>query len=70
MKSDLDKLIDKHFPVVEVDWTVPEVDWNIPEVDWNVPEVNWTELDTFYTKKKESESDKSDTIKKDRNCTN
>lgn len=64
MKSDLDKLIDKHFPVIEVEWTVPEVDWKMPEIDWNIPEVKWTELDKLDTKKKESKSNKSDTIKK------
>jgi predicted DsbA family dithiol-disulfide isomerase len=52
MKSDLDKMIDKYFPVVEVDWKPFEIDWNIPAVDWSVPELDWTK------------SNESDTIKK------
>ena len=48
----------------EVDWTPIEVDWNIPEIDWTIPEIDWTLLDTFSTKKEESKSDESDTIKK------
>ena len=66
MKSNLDKLIEKHFPVMEVEWKPFEIDWSIPEVDWNIPLVDWTELDTFNTKKEKQESDKSDTIKEEK----